>query len=198
MTVALERTGGPTLLRAKDVQMAASADRSRRLLMISGAIDTNNHAIVVTFDLPDAGRWQVVKSESNLTDSPWLTWQMTCDEDTRFVADDDAVMVSRQFSKTFMTPDQDRITFYDGEVRPGEAVLKMFTIEASKKRVTISHGRFVPPPADVPGTSPERPQQPTQPPQPRQSLDELIRYAVENGMPPEPVIEVFVPVTVIA
>jgi hypothetical protein len=181
-------------LRAKDIQMAASAHVSRRLLLVSGAIDVNNHAIVVHFDLPAAGIWHIVKSETNLTPLPWLTWQMTCDDDTRFSGDEQALMVSRQFRKTFMTPDRDRITFYDGEVRPGEAVLKMFTIEAAKKRVVLSHGRFTPPPSDVPGVEP---QQPSQPSQPSQLYAAEIRKVVENGMPYEPVIELAIPVAVL-
>ncbi|WP_107097225.1 DUF6423 family protein [Streptomyces sp. NBRC 110028] len=182
-------------LRAKDIQMAATADLERHVLLISGAIDVNTHDIVVTFELPEPGKWQVVKSESNLTDLPWLTWQMTCDEHTRFCADSDAVIVSRQFAKTFMSPDQDRITFYDGEVRPGEAVLKMFTIEAARRRTSVSHSRFVPPPSDVPGASPQRPEQPTQPRPIKQQLEEQIQAIVENGMPPRPAIELYIPVT---
>ncbi|MFJ2821525.1 DUF6423 family protein [Streptomyces toxytricini] len=196
MTIAYDSAIGAGTLRAKDIQMAATADLARRTLLISGAIDVNSHDIVVTFELPEAGRWQVIKSESNLTDLPWLTWQMTCDEHTRFVADQEAQIVSRQFAQTFMTPDQDRITFYDGEVRPGEAVLKMFTIEAARKRTVISHARFVPPPAEVPGTGPQQPQKPTQPV--KQRLAEQIRHSVENGMPPRPAIELVIPVTLIS
>jgi hypothetical protein len=104
------------------------------------------------------------------------------------------MIVSRQFAKTFMTPDQDRITFYDGEVRPGEAVLKMFTIEAARKRAIVSHARFVPPPADIPGTSPQQPEQPTQARPAKQLLEDQIRQVVD-GLPPCPAIEVLIPVT---
>ncbi|WP_327301886.1 DUF6423 family protein [Streptomyces goshikiensis] len=71
----------------------------------------------------------------------------------------------------------------------------MFTIEASSKRTVISHARFVPPPAEVPATSPQQPQKPTQPV--KQRLAEQIRSSVENGMPPRPAIELFIPVTLI-
>jgi hypothetical protein len=167
-------------VRARDIQMAASADLSRRTLMISGAIDTNDHDISVCFELPDSGRWQVIKSESNLTDSSWLTWQMTTGEGTRFVNDAEAMIVSRQFAQTFMTPDERRITFYDGEVRPGEAVLKLFTIECAKRRTEISHARFTAPPDETPEKV-------------RSSIERVVR----DGMAPKPVIETVIPVTVI-
>ncbi|MER6712269.1 MULTISPECIES: DUF6423 family protein [unclassified Streptomyces] len=180
MTLSVPGLDVQTRVRARDIQMAASADLERRVLMISGAIDTKEHDIAVSFELPDAGRWQVIKSESNLTDAPWLTWQMTAGEGTRFVNDADAMVVSRQFAKTFMTPDQSRIMFYDGEVRPGEAVLKMFTIECATRRGKVSHSRFQPPPTESP-----------------KKVNGLIEEYVANGMPPKPVIEVVVPVTLI-
>jgi hypothetical protein len=180
MTLSVPGFDVQTRVRARYIQMAASADLQRRVLMISGAIDTKDHDIAVSFELPEAGRWQVIKSESNLTDAPWLTWQMTAGEDTRFVNDADAMIVSRQFAKTFMTPDQRRIMFYDGEVRPGEAVLKMFTIECAKRRGNASHARFSPAPTESP-----------------KKVKSMVDEYVANGMPPKPVIEVVIPVTLI-
>ena len=180
MTLSIPGYDLRTQVRARDIQMTASADLSRRVLMISGAIDTKDHDVAVTFLLPEAGRWQVIKSETNLSDAPWVTWQMTAGEGTRFVQDEQAMVVSQQFAKTFMTPDQKRITFYDGEVRPGEAVLKMFTIECTKRRGLASHGRFQPAPTESP-----------------KKVKDMIDDYVANGMPPKPVIEVVVPVTVI-
>ncbi|MFV2084762.1 DUF6423 family protein [Micromonospora sp. LOL_021] len=180
MTLSVPGFDVQTRVRARDIQMAASADLQRRVVMISGAIDTKDHDIAVSFELPEPGRWQVIKSESNLTDAPWLTWQMTAGEGTRFVDDADAMVVSRQFAKTFMTPDQRRIMFYDGEVRPGEAVLKMFTIECAKRRGSVSHSRFSPAPTESP-----------------KKVKNLIEEYVANGMPPKPVIEVVIPVTLI-
>lgn len=167
-------------VRARDIQMAASADLKRRVLMVSGAIDTKDHDIAVSFELPEPGRWQVIKSETNLTDASWLMWQMSAGEGTQFVQDAQAMVVSQQFAKTFMTPDQKRITFYDGEVRPGEAVLKMFTIECVKRRGEASHARFSPPPTENP-----------------KSTKSLVDDYVANGMPKKPVIEIIIPVTLI-
>lgn len=180
MTISVPGFDVQTRVRARDIQMAASADLSRRVLMISGAIDTKDHDVAVTFELPEAGRWQVVKSESNLTDAPWLTWQMTAGEGVCFVNDADAMTVSRQFANTFMTPDGHRITFYDGEVRPGEAVLKMFTIECARRRGLVSHGRFSPSPTESP-----------------KKVKDMVEEYVTNGMPPKPLIEVVIPVTLI-
>ncbi|MBP0932070.1 hypothetical protein [Streptomyces goshikiensis] len=59
----------------------------------------------------------------------------------------------------------------------------------------IGHGLGARPPAEVPGTSPQQPQKPTQPV--KQRLAEQIRSSVENGMPPRPAIELFIPVTLI-
>jgi hypothetical protein len=169
-------------VRARDIQMAASADLRRRVLMISGAIDTNEHDIAVCFELPEAGRWQVIKSETNLTDQPWLAWQMTAGDDTRFVQDQQTMMVSQQYGQTFMTPDEKRIVFYDGEVRPGEAVLKLFTIECGRRRRgNISHARFTPAPTESPSKTKNR-----------------LEAAVPAGFEPKPVIELIIPVTVIA
>lgn len=47
-----------TRVRARDIQMAGVADVRRRVLMISGAIDTTEHDVSVSVNLPEpaAGR----------------------------------------------------------------------------------------------------------------------------------------------
>src|SRR5690349_16357712 len=72
-------------VRAKDIQMAAVADVRRRVLMVSGAYDTLEHDVSICINLPETGRWQVIKSETNLTDKTWVAMQVTTDEDTHFV-----------------------------------------------------------------------------------------------------------------
>jgi len=84
--------------------MAAVADVRRRVLMVSGAIDVTDHDVSVCLNLPEPGRWQVIKSETNLTDQTWVAMQVTCDEDSHFVNDADTLVLSRQFAKTLMTP----------------------------------------------------------------------------------------------
>src|SRR6266498_4315854 len=62
-------------VRARDIQMTGVADLGRRVLMITGAIDTTDHDISISISLPEPGRWQVVKSETNLTDRTWVAMQ---------------------------------------------------------------------------------------------------------------------------
>lgn len=167
-------------VRARDIQMAAVADVRRRVLMVSGAIDAIDHDVSVCINLPEAGRWQVIKSETNLTDQTWVAMQVTTDEDTHFVDGGDAMILSRQFAKTFMTPDLRRLTFYEGEVRPGEAVLKVFEIESSSRRPMYAHARYSPIATETAEASSEKLQQ-----------------LIADGMPQRPVVELIVPVTVI-
>lgn len=166
-------------VRARDIQMAAVADVRRRVLMVSGAYDTLEHDVSVCLNLPEPGRWQVIKSETNLTDKTWVAMQVTTDEDTHFVDGAEAMILSRQFAKTFLTPDLRRLTFYDGEVRPGEAVLKVFEIESTSRRPQYAHARYTPISTDAEASA--------------GSLEKL----VADGMPQRPVVEVIVPVTIV-
>jgi hypothetical protein len=167
-------------VRARDIQMAGVADLRRRVLMVSGAIDAVDYDVSVSVHLPEPGRWQIIKSETNLTDQTWVAMQVTADEDTHFVEDGDAMVMSRQFAKTFLTPDMRRLTFFDGEVRPGEAVLKVFEIETEVRRPAYLHARYSP----VSSASAEE-------------SEELLQRMVTDGLPERPTIEVIVPVTVI-
>jgi hypothetical protein len=167
-------------VRARDIQMAAVADVRRRVLMVSGAIDVTDHDVSVAINLPEPGRWQVIKSETNLTDQTWVAIQVTTDENSVFVNDADTLVLSRQFAKSFMTPDARRLTFYDGEVRPGEALLKVYTLETSARRPTYAHSRYTPIASDSAEQSAEK-----------------LQALVTDGMPQRPVFELIVPVTVI-
>jgi hypothetical protein len=165
-------------VRARDVQMTGTADLGRRVLMITGAIDTTDHDVSVSVSLPEPGRWQVIKAETNLTDQTWVAMQAVMDEDSTFL--DDEMLLSPQFSKSFMTPDQRRLTFYDGEVRPGETVLKTYSMETGGRKPTYFYSRYSPIATDSAEQS-------------QQTLDEL----VTNGMGQRPVVELIVPVTVL-
>jgi hypothetical protein len=167
-------------VRARDIQMAGVADVRRRVLMISGAIDAADHDISLCVNLPEPGRWQVIKSETNLTDQTWVAIQATTDDESVFVSDADTMVMSRQFAKSFITPDHRRLTFYDGEVRPGEALLKVYTLETAARRPAYSYSWYSPVTADALGNSSERLQQ-----------------MLTEGLPKRPVIELIVPVTVI-
>jgi Family of unknown function (DUF6423) len=148
--------------------------------MISGAIDTTDHDISLCVNLPEPGRWQVIKSETNLTEHTWVAIQVTTDEESNFVSDAENVIISRQFAKTFMTPDQRRLTFYDGEVRPGESLLKMYTLETSARRPSYTYSQYSPITADSVERSASR-----------------LSQMITDGLPSKPTIELIVPVTVI-
>jgi Family of unknown function (DUF6423) len=167
-------------VRARDIQMAAVADVRRRVIMISGAIDAADHDVSVSINLPEPGRWQVIKSETNLTDQTWVAMEVTTDEDSHFVNDADTMIMSRQFAKTFITPDGRRLTFYDGEVRPGESLLKVYSMETTSRRPMYIHKKYSP----VTTASQE---------QSGQTLDQLIA----DGMPQRPMFEMIIPVTII-
>jgi hypothetical protein len=171
-------------VRARDIQMAAVADVRRHVLMVSGAIDVTDHDVSVCLNLPEPGRWQVIKSETNLTDQTWIAMQVIMDDDTTIVADDDTMILSRQFGKTFLTPDARRLMFYDGEVRPGEAVLKVYSIEAAGRRPAYSHSRYSPITAGGDGEGAD-------------DLAARLERIVADGMPQRPVVEIIVPTTVI-
>jgi Family of unknown function (DUF6423) len=167
-------------VRARDIPMSAVAHVTRRLLLVSGAVDAVDHDLSMSITLPESGRWQVVKAETNLTDQVWVAMQITTDENTTFVNDADTVIASTQFAKTFMTPDQRRLTFFDGVVRPGESAVKSFSLEASSGRPSYAHARY----SRLTGDTAE------------QSADTLERM-ITDGMPQRPVLELIVPVTVV-
>jgi len=169
-----------TRVRARDIQLAAVADLRHRILMISGAVDTTDHDVCVGLTLPAPGRWQVIKAETNLTAQTWVAMQVVTDENSTIVADADTPVLSRQFAQVFITPDQRRATFYGGEVRPGEALLKMYTLEAGGTEPTYTYSQYSPVAADTPEQS-------------ARTLDQI----VADGMRPRPVVELVVPLTIV-
>jgi hypothetical protein len=148
--------------------------------MISGAIDTPDHDMSLVVNLPEPGRWQVIKSETNLTDQTWVAIQVTTDEESTFVNDADTLVLSRQFAKSFMTPDQRRLTFYDGDVRPGESLLKVYSLETSSQRPAYTYSRYSPVSEAALAERQGR-----------------LEGMLTEGFPQRPVVELIVPVTVI-
>lgn len=167
-------------VRARDIPMSAVAHVGRRMLMISGALDATDHDVSISISLPEPGRWQVIKSETNLTDQTWVAMQITTDDDTTFVNDTGSVITSTQFGKMFMTPDQRRLTFYDGEVRPGESAMKVFDLECTSGRPAYAHARYSRVSTDT-----------------QEQSAEALQRLVADGLPQRPVLELIVPVTVI-
>jgi hypothetical protein len=167
-------------VRARDIQMAAVADVRRRVIMISGAIDAPDHDVSVSINLPEPGRWQIIKSETNLTDQTWVAMEVTTDEDSHFVNDADTMIMSRQFAKSFMTPDMRRLTFYEGEVRPGESLLKAYSMETTSRRPMYAHKKYSPISSDS-----------------QEKSGETLEALIADGMPQRPMLELIIPVTVI-
>lgn len=121
--------------------MSAVAFPSTRTIFVAGALETANRAVMVTYELPDSGEWTFVKTETNLSDKPWNSWIMSVDQDGEFVENPIRPNVSMQFANSMLSDDGKRLGFYGGEVRPGEAILKQFTIVAPSRRFYMSHGR---------------------------------------------------------
>ena len=166
-----------TTFRSKDVEMAAVVDVEKRLVLITGTIDTNDHDILVRVDLPFAGDWSVIKSETNLTDSSWSAWQITFGEGMFLAPGSEDRVLARQYKAHYANAEKGRLTFYDGEVRPGEAFLKMFTIRTSVPRIVMAHNRESDPWMSM--------------------TPEQMLAKVKQGYTPRPYIEVFLPVRLV-
>lgn len=160
--------------RAKDITMAATIDVANRTVFLTGAIDSNDHDILVRVELPSAGVWHVVKSETNLTDQSWSAWQITLGEGTKIVESPEGRNnLCQQYSKLYISEDRERFCFFDGDIRPGEPILKQFTLDTKIPRIVMSHNR------------------PTLPLQP--GPDGAAPDVVRNGFTPKPYIESWVP-----
>jgi hypothetical protein len=128
----------PEKIRSRDVQMTAVAFLETRTILVSGTLETSDRAVMVTYDLPSEGEWTFIKVETNLSDQSWSSWIMSVDEDGEFVENPACPAISQQFAYSV---DHRRLGFFDGEVRPGEAVLKQFTVRAPSRRFYMSHGQ---------------------------------------------------------
>ncbi|WP_337868154.1 DUF6423 family protein [Meiothermus sp.] len=130
------------MLRSKDLHMAATIDMESRTIMVSGAIDVNRVTIVMRVPIPEPGEYTLVKAETNLTDEPWLCWQITLGEGVSLPLQNPTnLLLSRQFRKAKYLADRGAILFWDGEVRPGDAIFKMARLNISGNYMILSHNR---------------------------------------------------------
>lgn len=128
-------------MRSQDLHMAATIDMATRVIMVSGAIDQDDSAIVMTIPIPEPGAYTLVKAETNLTDSPWDMWLITLGEGVSLPAGDPTnLLLSRQFKKGQYFPEHNAIMFYDGEVRPGDAVIKIMRFNVQGNSLPLAHG----------------------------------------------------------
>lgn len=166
----------PERVRARDVQMYAVALLETRTILVSGTLETSDRAVMVSYDLPSEGQWTFIKTETNLSDRPWNSWIMSVDSDGRFVDDPSCPNVAMQFKNSLLSEDGQRLGFYGGEVRPGESVLKRFTIVSPSRRFYMSHG--------------QRHSTGALPP------EDQIRLEILNGYALDPAYEILVPVEI--
>jgi hypothetical protein len=136
-------------MRSKDLHMAATADLKRRHVLVTGAIDQNDQNLIMRLQLPKPGLWTFIKAEVNLTKDPWLAWQITLGENFKIPRlKKDRLVQCRQFKRAEYVPDRGALVFTDGEVRPGESVLKVFNLFVEGKSlaratgVVLAHSRM--------------------------------------------------------
>ena len=129
-------------MRAKDLHMAATIDDVERVIYLTGAIDRNDTRICMEIELPDAGQWRLIKSETNLTEDAWTSWLISMGEGMNVRSPSSGGRLSsRQFQESVYYEDLNSFCFYGGTVRPGEPVVKVMDFETDVKYVYASHGR---------------------------------------------------------
>lgn len=166
----------PTIMRAKDIHMAATIDPESRIIMVSGAIDRNDQTIVMRIPVPEPGLWTIAKAEVNLTDKAWISWQITLGEGIS-IPTENGLLLSRQFRQCKYMSKRHAIMFYDGEVRPGDAIFKMARLQVEGTEMALSHSRM---------------------PHNSSLSTQDIKAAVEHGFGDEfPKIEVYAPVRIV-
>jgi Family of unknown function (DUF6423) len=136
-------------MRSRDMHMAAAIDTKRRTVMVTGGIDQNEQTLSMRIDIPEAGVWTFIKSEVNLTDDPWVAWQISLGGGCKIPINEcDRLIQCRQFEESKYFEDRGQLTFFNGEVRPGEPILKIFNVEIPQlgrfdsKIVILSHARL--------------------------------------------------------
>ncbi len=131
-------------MRANDLHMVAAIDEQNRMVMITGGIHVNDTTIVMRTELPSAGTWTIMKAETNLTDKTWYGWQVTLGSGITVPMEGSRplLLTSRNFESTRYVPETNTIGFYGGEIRPGEPILKFYTIETRVPRIVMAHNRI--------------------------------------------------------
>ena len=131
-------------MRAKNMHMGATIYQAQRTIFVTGAIDTNDCKIKVRISVPDSGVWQIIKAETNLTNEAWSAWQVGLGY-KNIVPETATPPMCRQFSNASNCVDSNRIIFFDGDIRPGEPILKVFHVELmpGTREVCLNHSRIL-------------------------------------------------------
>lgn len=123
------------------MHLVATVFPQRREVLLTGSIDTNDFNINVKMELPDKGVWTIIKAETNLTKESWTSWVMRLGQGMKIPSDKtNQLLYSRQFNDAQYFSEYNAIVFGNGEVRPGEPVLKIYTVELESNVYTLSHG----------------------------------------------------------
>lgn len=139
-------------MRATDVHMSAAIDVEKRIVLVTGSIDTDEYQIIMRVPLPSAGEWTLIKAETNLTNDPWIAWQMQLGEGISIPMKDGQpeLLTSRNYGYTRYIPESNSVIFHgggeenNGEVRPGEPILKFAKIETGMPEIVAAHSRMIP------------------------------------------------------
>ncbi|WP_410994075.1 DUF6423 family protein [Bacillus cereus] len=136
-------------MRANDIHMSAAIDEKNRTILLTGCIDRNEHTITLKIPVPSNGEWTLIKAEVNITDEPWIAWQINLGEGTTIVQKDGQpeLLMSKNFEKTRYLKDNNTVVFYSEgnnkpEVRPGDAILKYVRVNIENNIFTGSHTRL--------------------------------------------------------
>lgn len=131
-------------MRAKNMHMGATIYQAQRTIFITGAIDTNDCKIKVRIQVPEAGVWQVIKAETNLTNEAWSAWQVGLGF-KNVIPETSLLPICRQFAQGVNLPDSNRIIFFNGDIRPGEPILKSFQVELEEgaTELCLNHSRIL-------------------------------------------------------
>lgn len=131
-------------MRARDMFMAAKIDSEKRIVYLTGSIDENDIIITPIIKTPAGGLWTVIKAETNLTEETWVAWQIRFPTNTKIAFKEEGWFACRQFEKIVYNEEINAVIFMDGEVRPGEPILKVFTIDiGDQQEIMPSHHRLV-------------------------------------------------------
>lgn len=131
-------------MRAKNMHMGATIYKDQRTIFITGAIDTNDFKIKVRLTVPESGTWNIVKAETNLTNEAWSAWQVGLgfkNSIPNFAVEP----ICRQFSSAKNCYESNCIIFYQGDIRPGEPILKAFSVEIEEgcTELCLNHNRIL-------------------------------------------------------
>ena len=138
-------------MRSQDIHLAVKILVPQKQILFTGAIDTNDVSVVARFPIPEPGLWTFIKAETNLTNDAWLAWQISLGAGVLIPSfKNNRIGYSRQFSDVTYNVDKKTLLFRGGEVRPGDSMLKVYTLECTEESLaefdgkgSVSHNRSI-------------------------------------------------------